>query len=84
MTKKRPFVFTSSVPPEAEDLPGVWENKSGSGYRVPYNAHEAMGWELNHHEWAGDLEVEQALKNAWLTGDMNDFAKPHQKRTRKM
>lgn len=80
MSKRRPFVFTSSVPPEAEELPGVWKNKSGSGYRVPYNAHEAIGWELNHHDWSGDLAVEAALKSTWLLGDMNDFAKPHQKR----
>lgn len=76
----RPFVFTRSVPPGCEDIPGVWENKNGSGFRVPLNAHPLVGWQSPVSAQVSDDDVARALRGRLIRGDLGGFAKEHQKR----
>lgn len=40
------FAWAKKVPDWATQVPGVWTNKNGSGYRIPYNAHGLLDWPL--------------------------------------
>ena len=77
--RDRPFVFCKSVPPGTEDIPGIWENKNGT-YRVPLNAHSVLGWPLPTVEEVSDAEVSSFLAGSQLRGDLNGFAKEHQRK----
>ncbi len=74
----RPFIFCRSVPEEYQDIPGIWRNKNGSGYRVPLNTHPVIGWPAPH-SLATDTEVSVALNSPGLVSDLREFAKEHQK-----
>jgi SWI/SNF-related matrix-associated actin-dependent regulator 1 of chromatin subfamily A len=76
----RPFVFTRSVPPGCDDIPGIWKNKNGSGYRVPFNAHEVLGWTPGVSAQTEDSTVETALRGRLIRGDLSGFVKEHQRR----
>ena len=77
--RDRPFVFCKSVPPGTEDIPGIWENKNGT-YRVPLNAYSVLGWPLPNVEEVSDEKVSAFLAGPQLRGDLNGFAKEHQKK----
>ena len=75
----KPFVHTRSVPTLGLELPGVWENKHGGGYRIPLNAHSVLGLITDPPQI--DLTmVDVALRNPLLREDLTDFTKQHQKR----
>tara|TARA_R110000824_G_scaffold82838_4_gene207708 strand:+ start:5593 stop:7248 length:1656 start_codon:yes stop_codon:yes gene_type:complete len=76
---KKTFVFTRQLPPEAEDIPGVWKNKKGSGYRVPWNAHGVLGMEGEPASGVSDEVLLEALRCPKLVPGMDTFVKEHQK-----
>ena len=74
------FVFTGSVPPGADDIPGIWPNKNRPGFRVPLNAHSVIGWKPALPARVGEGQVALALSSDLLKGDLSGFANEHQKR----
>ena len=67
------------MPPLGLEVPGIWENKHGGGYRIPLNAHSILG--LITAPPIVDLTmVDVALRNPLLRNGLPDFAKQHQKR----
>lgn len=73
------FAFVGGVSPEEADLPGVWRNKRGSGYRVPYNLYPVLGWSLPHHETISDLDLARRVQVPGLVPGMDTYLKPYQK-----
>ena len=72
------FAFVRSVSPLGRELPGVWENKNGSGFRVPLNAHTVLEIPVAMPR-VSDEAVDRALKSKLMKEDLSDFAKVHQK-----
>ena len=75
----KPFVHRRSVPSLGLEIPGVWPNKHGGGYRIPLNAHSVLGL-ITEPPIIDLTQVEASLRNPLLREGLTDFMKQHQKR----
>ena len=71
------FAWADTVPPWAEDLPGVWKNKKNNGYRVPHNLCGMLEW--NQHQRDGAKILEKTLASPMLHSWVSEFLMEHQK-----
>ena len=71
------FSWAESVPPWAEELPGVWKNKRNSGYRVPHNVCGMLGWSQQMRD--GERILENTLKSPMLHSWVPSFMMRHQR-----
>ena len=76
---KKTFVFARQLPPGSEGIPGVWKNKKGSGYRVPWNAHGVLGLDGEPANGVSQELLLEALSSPLLVPGLETFVKQHQK-----
>lgn len=74
------FVYFDAVPDHLADLPGVYANKNGRGYRVPKNALSLFGEELTADESAAEQTLRKTLRSDRLKPDTESALRPHQHR----
>ncbi len=76
----RPLCATiEELPESARALPGVWKNKRGPGYRVPFNLYDILGW--SHPANRGSEEaVTRLLQSPLLRPGLDQYATDYQRR----
>lgn len=77
------FHFLEDVPPHIMDVPGVYANKSGRGYRVPLNALCLLDVGLptaSGDDDIGERALETTLTSGRLKPEVSGVMRAHQKR----
>ena len=71
------FLRMITVPPNGEELPGVWKNKRKEGYRVPYNCFPLLGRSAPVTDGVKWLDL--ALGSNYLLPWVGSFLMEHQR-----
>ena len=74
------FGFIEDLPPGADTLPGIWENKRGPGYRVPYNLYSSLGWNPPQNQVEGKTLSSRIGHSSLLQPGLETYLTGYQKR----
>lgn len=80
MATDRLYTVLDDVPDHIREMPGVYHQKHGRGYRVPYNVFPLMDMPLPPAFTVGEKCVEAALNNEWIKPETRTRIRPHQKK----